>query len=371
VRRLTEELFRGEGAGLLLGGSALHADLSPEGAGSGLYGWLLCCLGQRFGFPVPEGGAGGLTRALVRRLTAYGGEVVCGARVDKIMIQGGRAVGVRAAGDDVTVARRAVLADVSAPQLYLDLVGAEHLPPGFADDLTRFQWDTSTVKLDWSLNRPIPWTSPDAADAGTVHIADDFNNLTEFTAELAMGLLPSRPFLLLGQQSRADPTRSPPGTETAWTYTHVSRLIRGDGAAQIAVGPESRPEEWLPAFLDRIEDRIEERAPGFRASILGRHVFSPFGLEEADANLVGGAIGGGTAQLHQQLVLRPVPGAGRPETPVVNLYLASSSAHPGGGVHGACGANAARAALVALPRQRSALLGRGWWGRDRDPGRQG
>lgn len=359
VRRMTEELFRGEGAGLLLGGSALHADLCPEAAGSGVYGWLLCCLGQCFGFPVPEGGAGSLTAALISRLQARGGEVICQAPVRKVVIHRRRAVAVRTATGDVTVARRAVLADVSAPELYRDLVGPEHLPPSFAADLAAFQWDTSTVKMDWALSRPIPWIAPQAAEAGTVHVADDFDNLTEFSAELAMGRLPSRPFLLMGQQSRADPTRSPAGTETVWAYTHVPRLIRGDAGEKIAVEPDSRPDSWLPTFVERMEERIEQLAPGFRATILGRHVFGPNELEDQDANLVGGAIGGGTAQLHQQLVLRPVPGAGRPETPIANLFLASSSAHPGAGVHGACGANAARAALLGARRARAVLLGRG------------
>ena len=73
---------------------------------------------------------------------------------------------------------------------------------------------------------------------------------------------------------------------------------------------------------------------------------SPADLQHRDPNLVGGAINGGTAQLYQQLVFRPTPGLGRPETPIRSLYLASASAHPGGGVHGACGSNAARAALA-------------------------
>jgi phytoene dehydrogenase-like protein len=99
-------------------------------------------------------------------------------------------------------------------------------------------------------------------------------------------------------------------------------------------------------MADRMEARLEAVAPGFRGGILARHVVGPRELEAADANLVGGAVNGGTAQLHQQLVLRPIPGLGRAETPVRGLYLASASAHPGGGVHGACGANAARAALA-------------------------
>ena len=359
VRRMTEELFEGVGAGLLLGGSALHTDLSPEAAGSGLYGWLLACLAQQVGFPVPEGGAGSLTSALVQRLESRCGEVLCDSRVEEVVIRGGRAVAVRLAGGDSVDARRAVLADVNATMLYCHLVGEDHLPPGFLDDLERFQWDTSTVKVDWALSRPVPWSSPEAADAGTVHVADDFNNLTEFSAHLAMGLLPARPFLLFGQQSRADPSRSPEGTETAWAYTHVPRKLLGDAAGRIDLSGGHEEARWLQPFVERIEERVEALAPGFRSTILGRHCFAPVGMEAENPNLDLGAINGGTSQLHQQLVFRPLPGAGRPETPIAGLFLASSSAHPGGGVHGAPGANAARAALLPFGRARARLIGRG------------
>ncbi len=260
VRRMTEEMFSGEGAALLLGGSALHADLCPEAAGSGLYGWLLCCLGQRYGFPVPEGGAGALTAALVSRLEATGGTVQCGQRVTRVVVERGRAIGVQTADGSAVPARRAVLADVTAPALYLDLVGTDALPPGFVSDLQAFQWDTATVKVDWALSRPVPWTSPEATAAGTVHVADDFGNLnTESAAHLAMGLLPARPFLLFGQQSRADPGRSPAGTETAWAYTHVPRVIKADAAGAIAVSAHAGQGDWLPALVARMEARVEAR----------------------------------------------------------------------------------------------------------------
>lgn len=141
-----------------------------------------------------------------------------------------------------------------------------------------------------------------------------------------------------------DPTRQPPGTETTWAYTHVPRRISHDAGGEISGRWDADDEE---AITDRLENRVEEFAPGFRSSIRGRHVFTPPKLELNDANLNGGAINGGTSQLHQQLIFRPVPGLGRAATFVSGLYLASASAHPGGGVHGACGANAARAALVA------------------------
>jgi phytoene dehydrogenase-like protein len=98
-------------------------------------------------------------------------------------------------------------------------------------------------------------------------------------------------------------------------------------------------------MVERIERQVERYAPGFRDRIIARHVAGPLSMEATDHNLFRGALNGGTAAIHQQLFWRPVPGLGRPETPVDRLYLASSSAHPGGGVHGGPGALAARVAL--------------------------
>ncbi|MGH9041505.1 MAG: phytoene desaturase family protein, partial [Acidimicrobiia bacterium] len=170
VRRLGAEHFQGEGGWLLLAGCALHADFTPEMAGSGLFGWLLASLGQELGYPAPEGGAGSLTDALVRRLEAQGGQVRCATAVERVLLQGGAAVGVRTADGDEIRARRAVLADVGAPALYRDLIGEANLPAGLRRYLGRFQYDNGTVKIDWALDGPIPWDAKDARRAGTVHI---------------------------------------------------------------------------------------------------------------------------------------------------------------------------------------------------------
>ena len=109
-----------------------------------------------------------------------------------------------------------------------------------------------------------------------------------------------------------------------------------------------------------MQARIERLAPGFESRIMARRILGPRQLEARDANLIGGAINGGTSQLHQELVFRPLPGLGRAETPVAGLFLGSASAHPGGGVHGAPGMNAARAALAhdRLRRLRPAVFRR-------------
>ena len=352
LRRLADEEFGDPDAALLLAGNALHSDLSPESALSGFFGWLLTCLGQQVGYPVPEGGASKLIEALVRRLEDRGGEVLCNRRVTSVEVRGGRAVGVSTAdGASIGVAR-SVLADVSAPSLYLDLVAREHLPSDLFDDIKKFQYDNATVKVDWAIDGSIPWRSDEARDAGTVHIADDMDAFTVGATQLSMGQIPAKPFLVLGQMTTTDPTRSPAGTECAWAYTHVPQKVRGDAGGDLT---GSWDEAETEAFVQRIEDQIEGLAPGFRDVVRTRHVMTPGTMEDMDANLAGGAINGGTAQLHQQLIFRPLPGLARPETPVKGLYLASASAHPGGGVHGAPGANAAKAALWGWRRRKLTL----------------
>ncbi|MFF8370096.1 phytoene desaturase family protein [Streptomyces lydicus] len=343
VRRLGEEEFRGEAGRLLLAGNALHADLAPEAAGSGGFGWLMSMLGQTVGFPVPVGGAGALTQALVRRLERRGGAVRCDTRVVEVVVRGGRAVAVRTSGGETVPADRAVLADVSVPALYGELVDARHVPGRVLADLRRFQWDFATFKVDWALDGRVPWAAEDAATAGTVHLADGVDGLTRFASQISMGQVPDRPFALFGQMTTADATRSPAGTEAAWAYTHVPHHVRGDAGDDGLTGVWNQGEQ--EAMADRVEHQVERYAPGFRSRIRARRILAPPTLEAMNANLHGGAINGGTTALHQQLLFRPTPGTGRPETPVKGLYLASAGAHPGGGVHGAPGANAAHAAL--------------------------
>ena len=341
VRRLGEEEFRSEEARVLLTGNAMHSDVAPYGAGSALFGWLLAMLGQDVGFPVPEGGAGQLALALRRRAESLGVQVRCGVAATSIEVVGGRARAVHLADGTVLRARHGILADVAAPTLYGGLVDPQHLPARLLDDVRRrFDWDDATLKVNWALDAPIPWTARGARKAGTVHLGVDDDGLVDVAADLSVGRMPRTPFVLLGQMTTSDPTRSPEGTESVWAYTHIPRAMACD-------------EGLVAGQVERLEEAVEKVAPGFLGLRRGRSVQSPRGIEGADSNLSRGAINAGTAALHQQLVLRPTRGLGRPETPVGGLYLAGASAHPGGGVHGACGWNAAVSAL----RQRGAIGG--------------
>jgi phytoene dehydrogenase-like protein len=272
VLRLLRPKLRGELARRLVLGNTLHTDIAPHSPLGRAFGLLLAAFGQQHGMPCIEGGAGRLTDALVTRALARGVELRCGERVDRLA--------------DVR-AKRAVLAAVDAWTLALLLGRFPRVAP-----------DPATLKVDWTLDGPVPWLAGDARRAPVVHVGDE------------------RAFTIFGQYSIADPTRMPAGREVAWAYSHD-----------------------LPD-AGEIEDAIERLAPGFRSLIRGRHV----------TRLPAGRVNGGTMRLRNQLVFRGR--FGRPETGVPGVYLASSSAHPGGGVHGAPGWIAAHAALDSALRRR-------------------
>src|SRR5581483_4949700 len=141
----------------------------------------------------------------------------------------------------------------------LELLPREAVPARVLRDLRRFEWDWSTVKADWALDGPVPWTAPEARRAPVVHVAEGIDELSQWANELARGLIPREPFLVFGQYSMGDATRAPAGKETAWAYTHVPQGASVD----------------LDEFADRIEERVEALAPGFRSLVRSRNVMGP------------------------------------------------------------------------------------------------
>ncbi|HTU78381.1 MAG TPA: NAD(P)/FAD-dependent oxidoreductase [Solirubrobacteraceae bacterium] len=339
------ELFADDGARAWLYGSAMHSDAPLAAAGSAIAAAYLMLLGHGVGWPSPEGGAGRLAEALVSYLRELGGELRTGAAATRIAVARGRVVGVdidvyEEGGERVS--SPLVVADVM-PGALTGLAG-EALPARYAQALRRYRPGPATLKLDWALDGPIPWTAPAAREAGTVHVGGSGTEVLRATA-FSDGL-PERPFMLLGQQSLADPSRAPAGKHTAWAYSH---------------GPQSL--DWSVEqgrHAERMEAQVERFAPGFRDLILARHVLGPAELHARNANLIGGDVGGGSYAL-DQLVFRPLPSLVPYRTPVRGLYLGSAATFPGGGVHGVSGRAAARLALaesrvrrvVSFPRGRA------------------
>lgn len=325
--------FRTEAARRVIPGLALHTDVGPDDPMGAVVGFVLAILASSGGFGVPEGGAQAITRALIRRVEERGGALRCGVRVRKILVREGRAVAVLTTAGEEIEARHAIVADVAAPTLYRSLLEESVVPSKVLAAMKTFRQGFGTFKMDWALEGPVPWTHEECSRASVVHAGDSLDDLSRFTREVRDGKLPSHPYMVIGQQSLADPSRAPAGQHTLWAYTRV---------------PARAPGGWSherEGFADRLESRIEELAPGFKKRILARAIFSPEDLEAMNENLIGGDLGGGSAAIRHQLFFRPVFPWFRYRTPVKRLYLGSSYTHPGAGVHGACGRNAAQMVL--------------------------
>ena len=339
--------FEAEQTRAFLTGPAMHADLEPEMPGTGIYALLLFLLGQRYGMPLVEGGTGVISAALAAKLREAGGTIATGRRVERIVVQGGRAVAVEAAGDVFTAGRAVICAlDVGS---VVRLAGQEAFPPAALAEIRAWRPGLGTFKVDWALDGPVPWAAEECRRAAVVHVGDSVTAMSRSAWEAGHGLLPARPTLVLGQQSLADPSRAPAGKHTLWGYAHVPSRPSGDAARPRAKGDWDRSAE---PFLERMEAAIEEHAPGFRDVVLARKVWTPTDLEAADASLQGGDIQAGSFAIDQQLLFRPGPSWWRWGTPVKGLYLGGASVPPGAGVHGACGDLAARQALADHGRPR-------------------
>jgi phytoene dehydrogenase-like protein len=334
-RGLSERWFRSTAARRVLPSLALHVDVGPDDRFGAALGYMLGMTATTGGYPVPEGGARAITDALLGCLAERGGQIRLGARVARIEVRGGRAVAVRLeSGEEIP--SRVILGDTDIASLLLDLARDAHLPGRLARMLRRYPRGWGTFKVDWALDGPVPWLAPAAGKSAVVHAGDSLDDLARFTGEVRAGRLPARPYLVIGQQSLADPTRAPPGGQTLWAYTRVPSYPQGGWPAH------------AEAMADAVDARIEELAPGFRGRIVARRVVPPDQLEAMDANLVGGDLGGGSNAWYRQLVFRPAFPWFRYRLPVERLYLCSSYAHPGAGVHGMCGYNAAHRVLQDL-----------------------
>ncbi len=331
-RGFAESTFRTEAARRVIPSLALHTDVGPDDTMGAIVGFMLAVTASRGGFGVPVGGASSITDALLQRVREHGGKARVNARVKRVLVEGNRAVGVvTEAGEDLRA--RFVIADTGAPQLYLDLLDPNVVPPSITEKMRSFPWGFGTFKMDWELDGPVPWTHELCRRSAVVHPAESLDDLARFTAEVRSGKLPDNPYLVVGQQSLVDSSRAPAGKHTLYAYSRVPRHLAGGWDAS------------RDRFAARMEKRIEGLAPGFGKLISGRRVWSPVDLEAMNENLSGGDLGGGSADILHQLVFRPMFPYFRYRTPIRGLYMCSSYTHPGAGVHGACGHNAALAVL--------------------------
>ncbi|MGQ0538608.1 MAG: phytoene desaturase family protein [Gemmatimonadaceae bacterium] len=301
--------FRTERAKALFAGIAAHAMLPLERLTTAGFGLVLALAGHAHGWPFPRGGAQRITDALAAVLRSLDGTIEVDRRITAL---------------DELAGARTVLCDVT-PRGLLALAG-DKLPNAYTRALRRYRRGLAAFKVDYALDGPIPWTAPECARAGTVHLGGTLAEIAASERAPWRGEHAERPFVLLSQPTLFDPSRAPAGKHVVWAYCHMPNASTFDMSA-------------------RIEAQIERFAPGFRDRVLARSVRPPVVMERDNANLVGGDINGGAQDL-RQFFARPTWRTY--STPLEGVYICSASTPPGGGVHGMCGYYAACRALRAL-----------------------
>jgi phytoene dehydrogenase-like protein len=300
--------FRTPHARALLAGCSAHSFLPLDHAGSSSFGIVLMLAGHAIGWPAARGGSVSIINALAAYFRALGGVIRVGHPVRSLR--------------DVPEAR-AVLFDVTPRQLAA--IAGDALPARYMRKLQRFRYGPGVFKIDFALDGPIPWKAAECARSATVHVGGTLEEIAAHEHSVFNGRMTDKPFVLVAQQSMFDDTRAPLGQHTGWAYCHV---------------PNGSTEDVSEAIVGQ----IERFAPGFRDRILARRTINTAQYAAYNANFVGGDIAGG-ANTMTQFLTRPFPRVDPYATPNRQVYIASSSTPPGGGVHGMCGYWAARSAL--------------------------
>ncbi|NQX27664.1 NAD(P)/FAD-dependent oxidoreductase [Microbacteriaceae bacterium VKM Ac-2854] len=300
--------FREEVAPAMLTGVAAHAIRPMPSISTAAAGLFLACFAHARGWPIPLGGTQRIVDALADDLRAHGGVIHTGTPISSL---------------DELPRHRAVVLDVS-PRSLAAIAGGR-LPRNYVSRLASFRYGNAVAKLDIALDGPVPWTNPQLAEAGTLHVGGSRAEIAAAERAVARGRHASSPYVLVAQPSHADPSRAPEGQHVLWAYTHVPR---GSDIDQ----------------TEPIIRQLERFAPGVRDRILATASMTARDMSDYNPNYVGGDISAGTASV-RQLIARPVLSTDPWRTPGRGVYLCSSSTPPGPGVHGLGGMHAARSAL--------------------------
>ncbi|GAA2245901.1 NAD(P)/FAD-dependent oxidoreductase [Streptomyces amakusaensis] len=334
--------FRGGEVDHLYAPWLLHTGLSPDQASGGFMLPLLAVTLHGFGLPVAAGGSGRFLDAFRSLLDSLGVRVETGTEVERIVVERGRAVGVAAGGRTVR-ARRAVLASVTPTALYGELLPEDAAVGGLREEAARFRPGRGAMQIHVALSAPPEWRDGRLAAIPLIHLSDGSGSTGIACAEAEAGLLPRRPTVAVGQQYVLDPSRVPAGAGALWLQLQeVPFTPLGDAAGELDITAGWTP-ELARGYADRVLDRVAAHAPGLREKILAVDVLTPVDLAAHNPNAIGGDPYGGSAELDQSFLWRPLPGSGRHTTPLPGLWHIGASTHPGPGLGGASGHMAATA----------------------------
>jgi phytoene dehydrogenase-like protein len=311
----------------------LHAGLGPDQATGGVMLPVMAMSMHGFGLPVVKGGASRFVAAFESLLRDNGVRIMLGAEAEEILVSGTAVTGVRTSQGSVSA--DTVLANVSPQALYTSLL---HEPPAAAARAAeKYQNGRGAMQIHLALDKPVEWLDPRLNTVPLVHLSNGSDSTGIACAQAEAGLLPAEPTVVVGQQYMLDPSRAPEGRATLWLQLQeVPFAPVGDAAGELDVS-NGWSGELKAGYLERVLARLEQFAPGTRASVLASDILAPTDLALANPNAVNGDPYGGSAEFFQNLLWRPFPEAAGHRTAIQGLWHIGASTHPGPGLSGGSG----------------------------------
>jgi beta-carotene ketolase (CrtO type) len=327
----------------------LSAELSsPPSQKAMSFGAMMLALRHNPGMARPRGGTGALTKALVKCVTSKGGVILTDQKVEKVLVDNGKAVGVRVAGGKEYRANKGVISSLDAKRLFL-----QHIDPSdvdTADANLRERLDRRIVnnnetilKIDCALSEPLRFEHHQHKDEyliGSILIADSVNHVEQAHSEITLGKIPDEdPSMYVVMPTGLDPSMAPSGKHTLWIEFFAPYQIAGaEGTGLKGTG---WTDELKNKVADKVLDKLAQYSPNLKHSIIARHVESPAELAQR-MGTYGGNYYHIDMTLEQMLCFRPLPEIANYKTPIDNLYLTGAGTHPGGSISGLPGRNCAR-----------------------------
>ncbi|MGJ0386279.1 phytoene desaturase family protein [Paenarthrobacter nicotinovorans] len=311
----------------------LHAGLGPDQATGGVMLPVMAMSMHGFGLPVVKGGASRFVAAFESLLRDNGVRIMLGAEAEEILVSGTAVTGVRTSQGSVSA--DTVLANVSPQALYTSLLPEP--PAAAARAAEKYQNGRGAMQIHLALDKPVEWLDPRLNTVPLVHLSNGSDSTGIACAQAEAGLLPAEPTVVVGQQYMLDPSRAPEGRATLWLQLQeVPFAPVGDAAGELDVS-NGWSGELKAGYLERVLARLEQFAPGTRASVLASDILAPTDLALANPNAVNGDPYGGSAEFFQNLLWRPFPEAAGHRTAIQGLWHIGASTHPGPGLSGGSG----------------------------------
>jgi phytoene dehydrogenase-like protein len=337
-----EQTFASEKAHGVLAPWVLHTGLGPDAATSGFMTQVIAVAVQEGGMPIPRGGGAKLADALVQLIRDHGGVCETKVDVDRVLVQSGRAAGVRTTDGETYTAERAVVANVTPTALYGQLLADAPVPEPVREGARRFRYGRAEMQIHFALSEPARWDGDERLNrTAIVHVTPGLNGVSKAVNEAERGELPEEATIVVGQPLTIDPSRAPEGKGLLWIQLQElpRKLDWNDDARE--------------RYADRIQARLAKHIPNLESSIVERVALGPHDLERLNVNLVGGDPYGGALSLDQNFLWRPFARNPGHATPVERLWHVGASTWPGPGLGAGSGTIVAQELLKPPLTQRA------------------